>query len=102
MNMKGPPADDPTSKDVYYFPSTQTVFVTAGQAYAFEWVCVCFLLLFLSLRLGRDGLSLTCYLRPGPRQIVRGVQLAAILALLLGLIVSPFHPLSRYGMTFDF
>lgn len=94
---KGVPADDSTDIPVQYYPNSGSLLVTGTQSNRIEAICLVIITFFLLLRFGRDGLSITRYLRAGTSRVTRIVQLLCLGVLVAGMIIDykPHHPFSR-------
>lgn len=89
MALHGPPADDPDSgKDVQYYPNSAPFLLSRYQATILETFYLVMITLSILLKVGRDGLSLTRYLRKGRTRMTRLVEIFAVALLALGLIVA--------------
>jgi hypothetical protein len=89
MALHGPPADDPDSdKDVQYYPNSAAFLLSRYQATILETFCLVMITLSILLKVGRDGLSLTRYLRKGWTRTTRLVEIVAVALLALGLIIA--------------
>jgi two pore calcium channel protein, plant len=86
MALQGPAPDDATLT-VDYYPNTSTILLTVREALLVEWACSMVLGLLLMLQIGRDGMSMTRYLRVGPARWVRGIELMAVTQLLVSLFI---------------
>jgi hypothetical protein len=97
LAAEGIPADNSTDKSVSYYPNSGSLLVTATESNIIEAVCLALISLFLLLRLGRDGMSLTRYLRVGQSRVNRMVQVTALILLIVGLLADyrPHHPVTR-------
>jgi hypothetical protein len=97
LAAEGIPADNSSDKPVSYYPNSGSLLVTASQSNTIEAVCLALISLFLLLRLGRDGMSLTRYLRVGQSRVNRVVQVTALIMLIVGLLTDyrPHHPVAR-------
>ena len=83
--LKGPAAENP-SETVQYYPNTNTNYLTEFQAVVVESFLVSILWLYLLICIGRDGLSVKRYYRPGGAQRVRVVETFALTMLTMGII----------------
>jgi hypothetical protein len=89
MALHGPPADDPDSdKDVLYYPNSAAFLLTRYQATILEATCLVMIAFYILLKIGRDGLSLTRYLRKGRTRNIRLFEISAIVLLALSLLVA--------------
>ena len=86
MTARGPPAGD-GDEDVDYYPNTSTMFLTATQSNIIESICLVFLWIFILSRIGRDGMSLPRFFRPGPMCSVRCIEISALALLTSELIL---------------
>jgi hypothetical protein len=88
---------DSTDKSVSYYPNSGALFITGTQSIRIEAVCLVFMGLFVLLRLGRDGMSLTRYFLSGRNGINRRVQFVSLILLTMGLLADyrPHHPVTR-------
>ena len=101
LAAEGIPAGDSGSETtVEYYPSSHSMLVTRLQSHRIEAVCLLILYTYVCLRIGRDGMSLTRYLRPGISQMNRVVQLVCLVALTGGLLVGHtiHHAYARMGI----
>jgi two pore calcium channel protein len=92
MTARGPPAGD-GEKDVDYYPNTSTMLLTIQQSNFVESVCLAFLWVFIISRIGRDGISLPRFFRPGPMRMVRCVEISALAVLTTELILEMTNPM---------
>jgi hypothetical protein len=89
MALHGPPADDPDSdKDVQYYPNSAAFLLTQYQATILEIACILMIGLFILIKIGRDGLSLTRYLRKGRTRKIRLFEITAVTLLALCSLVA--------------
>lgn len=89
MALHGPPADDPDSdKDVQYYPNSAAFLLTRYQATILEAACLVSIGLFILIKVGRDGLSLTRYLRKGRTRQIRLFEISAVALLALSLLIA--------------
>ena len=89
MALHGPPADDPGSdKNVQYYPNSLAFLLSRRQATILEAFCLVAIILSILLKVGRDGLSLTRYLRKGRTRVTRLIEIIAVALLALGLIIA--------------
>lgn len=94
MALHGPPADDPDSdKNVQYYPNSTAFLLSRYQATVLEAFCLVVIILSILLKVGRDGLSLTRYLRKGRTRMTRLIEIIAVVLLTLGLIIAT----ARFG-----
>jgi hypothetical protein len=96
-NSSSDSSSDSTDRPVSYYPNSGALFVTGTQSIRIEAVCLAFISLFLLLRLGRDGMSLTRYFRAGHSGVNRTVQFVSLILLTVGLLADyrPHHPVTR-------
>jgi Ion transport protein len=91
--------EDKANRDVWvqYYPNTRSVLLTIDDSRALELICLVALLLWIAIRVGRDGSDLSVYLRPGPARSNRVLQLMCMALLLVGLLVqsAPQQPYVR-------
>lgn len=82
---------------VEYYPSTNSLLLTREQSNIIEWICISIFSLRILLLIGRDGCSLPRFLRRGPAQVIRLLQLLAIGSIVLGLWFdyTLFQPFAR-------
>ena len=118
MALRGPAASSETNRttinftgaafpgedDVEYYPSSHSILLTKEQSNIIEWICISIFSLVLLFRIGRDGCSLFRFLRRGPAQTIRLLQLLAIAMLISGLtfectFLQPFSRLLLLGTT---
>ena len=87
LKAKGIPAgaDNESTDQVEYYPNSQAMLLDEGRSRTIESVCVGFVFMVVLLRIGRDGISLTRYLRKGPAQWNRLIQLLALCFIAAGL-----------------
>ena len=97
FHLKGPAAGSETLDEnnatttvseedfVEYYPSTNSMLLTREQSNMIEWICISIFSLRIIFLIGRDGCSLARYLRRGPAQTIRLLQLLAIGMIFLGL-----------------
>lgn len=86
LTARGIPAGADNEEDeVEYYPNSHAMLLDEGQARKIESMCVCFVVIVVFLRIGRDGISLTRYLRKGPAQWNRVIQLLALCFIAAGL-----------------
>jgi hypothetical protein len=105
FRMNGPAAGSNTTSEEdyeYYYPSSHSLFLTLTQSHIIEWICLVFISAIMLCRIGRDGCSLTRYLRKSPAQRVRIIQLVSIVVLFFGLCtgkdtLQPFARLTLLG-----
>lgn len=101
LTARGIPAgNNQTDKEVEYYPNSFSVFLTSRETKWIEGTCVALIGLFVLLRVGRDGMRLSTYLRKGTSQINRIVQLVCLSSLVLGLVThfTLHHPYARLGI----
>lgn len=89
MSARGPPAGG-GEEEFDYYPNTSTTFLTVQQSNFVELGCLLCLWIFIGLRIGRDGLSLQRYLRPGPARLVHRTEFATLSFLTIGLMYDIF------------
>jgi len=75
------------TEDVEYYPNSGLMLLNRSQSRLAEGILIGIILLFLLLRLGRDGLNMARYLRPGPSRLNRVVQLVSLGLISGGLMV---------------
>jgi hypothetical protein len=83
LSLSGPPAGDLDSAEpVQYYPNFGAMLLTRYQGLIVETFCVLMIVVFILLRIGRDGISITRYLRPGPAQAERIIEIVAAFGLI--------------------
>jgi hypothetical protein len=85
LSARGAPADNSTDTHVEYYPNSQSLLVTKSESHRIEALCMALICSYLILRVGRDGMSLSRYLRQGPSRWNRVVQLLSLFLLTVGL-----------------
>jgi hypothetical protein len=103
FSLQGKPAASDSGNSVLadevvdYYPNSRSVLLTRTQSNLFEFILVSFVSLIILLRIGRDGCSLTRYLRRGPAQLTRSLQIVAVGLIYLGLWMEDafFQPFAR-------
>lgn len=89
LGRRGPPADDlQSSVDVEYYPNWGMMLVTRYEALMVELACLSLIVVFILLRIGRDGMSFQRYLRKGTSRYPRIAELVAVVCLIIGAVVS--------------
>ena len=97
FSLQGPPAiianETAVMADevVDYYPNSRSLFLSTSQSTCLELSLVSFVSLIILLRIGRDGCSLTRYLRHGPAQLVRLFQVVAVVLIYIGLWTQRFY-----------
>lgn len=71
--------------EVEYYPNSHAMLIDEGQSRQIESICVFVVIVFLLLRIGRDGFSLKCYFRKGPARWNRVIQLVSLCFIVAGL-----------------
>jgi hypothetical protein len=89
FSLQGKPAgsDNETvlvDEVVDYYPNSRSVLLTPTQSNFIELILVSFVSLIILFRIGRDGCSLSRYLRRGPAQLVRSLQIVAVALIYFG------------------
>ena len=103
--------DDATAGEIVeLYPNTNSMWLTLRQSRLFEAVCLAIIISVVLLRIGRDGMSLPRYLRPGAPQRDRIIQLICLTLLCVGLVLdskytetyTQFHPFYRIFLLTSF
>lgn len=90
---------------VEYYPNARSVLLTKDQSLMIELICVSYVALIFCMRIGRDGCSLPRYLRRGPAQLNRILQILCVGLIYVGLwsgnmVLQPFIRLVLLGTFF--
>ena len=70
---------------VEYYPNAHSLFLYQHQSKIIESICISYVTFMTICRIGRDGFSMTRYLRKGPAQTIRSLQLVSIVSIIFGL-----------------
>lgn len=93
MALRGPPADDPTSKEhVEYYPNATVFLLSKKHAVIYEYICLVILAINILLLIGRDGCSLSIFFRNGRARLPRLAVTTSVLFLMMSLLVANFRP----------
>lgn len=85
------PGDNDSLDDVQLYPNSNSMFLTVSQSRSIEWMCLAIILIFILLRIGRDGMSITRFLRPGTSRHNRVAQLVCLIVMAIGLWTRRTH-----------
>jgi len=88
MEASGPAIGSNETEIVEYYPNWHAIFLkTDQQAQIIELVCLICLWAYFFLRVGRDGMSMRRYFRPGAARKTRIAEFTAVTYLSIGVIV---------------
>lgn len=89
MALRGPPADDPKSKEeVEYYPNSTFLLLSRNHAIIIESVCIFILLIYILMLFGRDGCSPARFFRASRAQLSRVCASISTIALGVSLIIA--------------
>ena len=115
LSVKGAPAttDNVTypgdkvgnsTEEVQYYPNSHSMILTSHQSCLVEAIGLGVIVAVILVRLGRDGMDIGTYLRPGPSQMNRIAQIACIVGMVASLYrdYRLFLPYLRLGLLSSF
>lgn len=102
--LKGIPAGSSSDSTTFLYPTTRTAFIDENGSFWVESTCLMVVASIIALRIGRDGLNLSRYLRPSHVQTTRLAQLVSLCFMALALLVGDtrWQPYLRLALLLSF
>ena len=104
MKIEGLPAGGSEDEVTLLYPTTQTVFVSEDESWWIETTCLCIIAFAVALRIGRDALSFSRYLRPSHVRTSRFTQLVCLTLMSTALAIGDtrWQPYLRLALLMSF